>query len=334
MKGGDRGDMQRTLTAGVDREHTADWAMALVPTAMMAVLYYRLVAVVFMTVAVGGALAAAYLLLWCTGRREFVSLWGAVTGGVLAACCLPATAPWWLPALMGGAVAAATVGVSYTRPWRLTFHPALLVLVLVRMALPSVFDRYTVPLQYVSVDDVAVTPLALVKAQAALPEWWRLLFGVHAAAIGEGCAVAILLGFLVLALRRRVRLIAPACLLLTVFGLSWAVYGTASVAAALLLSGGCLLGAWMLSDTVYAPATAADQAVVGVVAGVVTVLVRRFGPWDEGIALGVIAGQALVPVLPYVYRGLAMGWQRFWPLCGRVWAFLSGQFGKLIKKEK
>ncbi len=310
-------DRQATIAS---RERAADWTTALVPTVMMAVLYYRWSAVALMVTAVAGYLAASWLVAWISRQSMPQCIWSSVAPGVLIACTLPATAPWWLSALLGGMVALLVAVMPCAQKIRLSIHPVLPVAMLARAAFPTAVAVYTVPSQFVPVDGVtAATPLALVAAGEPLPEWWRLLFGVHAGAIGDGCAVAILLGFAVLALRRRVRLVAPGCFLATVMLLAWVLYGSWQMALATPLLGGCLLGAWLFADELYAPQTALDQAVVGVIAGAVTVLVRQFGSWSEGVAIGVLTGQLLLPLLSFIYRGtVALRWR----IC------------QLLKKEK
>ena len=141
----------------------------------------------------------------------------ALFGGLTAAFFLPAGAPWWLGALFGGVVAAATALpslVERVKPtWRLAqplVHPVLLSFILVRIVFPARFANYTMPVQFIPVDGLAgATPLAALRG-GEVADLWQLLFGIHAGAIGETCAAVILLAALYLILRRRVRLIAPA----------------------------------------------------------------------------------------------------------------------------
>ncbi len=313
-----------------ERERVLDWLTALLPLLIISVLYYRGQALALQVTAVGGWLMASLLLAWAV-KTPWAELRvaPALLCGLLVAFCLPASAPWWLAALLGGIAAAADAFpalIGRVRPdWRLAqplVQPVLLAYLLVRIVFPAHFTDYTMPVQFIPVDGVAgATPLAALRGGEAA-DLWQLLFGIHAGAIGEGCAVAILLGALYLVLRRRVRLIAPACLLATVALLSWILWGAVGYALYALLAGGVLLAALLFADKATAPAAPCDQIVIGVVAGIITVLVRRFGGWAEGVAVGVLAAQALAPLLPFVYKACRIVWAHLarWVCVVRVWA--------------
>lgn len=313
-----------------DRERTLDWLTALLPLLIISVIYYRGQALALQVTAVGGWLMAALLLAWAV-KTPWTALRvaPAMLCGLLAAFCLPAGAPWWLAALLGGVAAVADALpalVGRVRPaWRIAqplVQPVLLAFLLVRIVFPAHFTDYTMPAQFIPVDGVAgATPLAALRGGEAA-DLWQLLFGIHAGAIGETCAAAILLGALYLILRRRVRLIAPACLLATVALLSWLLWGAVGYALYALLAGGILLAALLFADKATAPAAPRDQIVVGVVAGVITVFIRRFGGWAEGVAVGVLAAQTLAPLLPFLYKVCHIAWTYLarWAHGAWVWA--------------
>ncbi len=331
--------MKMTIDApgaeSVDRARLADWLTAMVPVTVMALLYFRGVTVALWITAVGGYAAAAWLLRCRLDDKAMLGGWAALTYGTMAAFCLSAATAWWLSALLGAVAAMMAAALRYTRRVGIAFHPLIPALLLVRLVFPAAFAVYTVPAQFIPVDGMtAATPLALLRGGEQLPEWWQLIFGVHAGAVGEVCSAALLIGAGYLVLRRRVRLLLPACTLLTVAVLSWAMWGSLSMLWASLLIGGLLPGVLLFADKAYAPAAACDQMVVGVVVGVVTVLIRRFGGWTEGVAAGVLAGQLLIPVLPYVYRILGVFWRWLRPLCCRRAVAISAGIQEVLKKKK
>ncbi len=313
-----------------DRERVLDWLTALLPILLMSVINFRGQALALFVTAIGGYLMAARLLGWAV-KTPLADLRfaPAVLGGMLAAFCLPAGAPWWLSALLGGVVAAAEAAprlVGLAKPdWRLAqplVHPVLLAYLLVRIVFPARFVDYTTPAQFIPVDGVAqATPLAAFHGGEAA-DLWQLTFGVHAGAIGEICAATILLSALYLILRRRIRLIAPACLLATVALLSWILWGAVGYALYALLAGGLLLATLLFADETTAPIAPRDQIVVGIVAGVITALIRRFSGWTEGIAVGVLAAQALAPLLPFIYKICRIVWTHLarWATVAWTWA--------------
>ncbi len=304
----------------LDHDRVLDWLTALLPVLMMSVIYYHVQALALLVTAVGGYLMASRLLAWAQKTSlEDVRFAPALLGGFLAAFCLPDGAPWWLSALFGGIAAAIEAlprFVDKVKPaWCAAcpaVHPVLLAYLLVRVVFPARFAEYTMPAQFVSVDSIAgATPLATLSA-GEVPELWKLMFGVHAGAIGETCAAAILLGVGYLLIRRRIRLIAPACLIATVALLSWILWGAIDYALYALLVGGLLLATLLFADKAISPEAPRDQIVTGVFAGVITVLIRRFGGWAEGVAVGVLAAQMIVPLLPFIYKA-----------CGIVWTYVT-----------
>lgn len=310
-----------------DYEQTLDWLTASVPIVLISVLYYRWSAVALLTLALGGYLMAERLIAWAR-KQDFadVHLTPALPNALFCAFCLSAVAPWWSAALFGGVAAAfAAVPQCIRMRWensrfaKPTVHPVLISIVLIRVLFPSVFAVYTVPTQFRSVDSVtAATPLAALGGEELSLELWQMFFGVHAGAIGETCTAVILLAAVYLLLRRRICLIAPACLLATVALLSWAIWGAPLYA---LLCGGLVLGTLLFADNRYAPSSPRDQAVVGVVAGVVTVLTRCFGTWAEGVALGIVTAQLVTPFLPLVYRVCGFVWRHVSAWCVRAWTW-------------
>ncbi|MBQ4612709.1 MAG: RnfABCDGE type electron transport complex subunit D [Clostridia bacterium] len=310
-----------------DRERTLDWLTALLPVAIVAALYYRLYAAALAVVSVGGYLMAAVLLAWATGRdlREMRVL-PALLSGLLAAFFLPALAPLWAAALFGALAATAEVGLDRLRKlWKIecvampTAHPVALAYLVTRALFPAAFTAATMPAQFSqAADRITVTPLAALRGEEMSLEWWRLFFGVHAGAVGETCTAALLLCAAYLLIRRRIRLVAPGTLLAVVTLLSWVIWGEPLYA---LLGGSLVLAALLLADETYAPVAPLDQTVVGVVAAVITVLVRRFGAWDEGVVLGVAVVQLLVPALPFVYRFCAFVWRHVAAWTSRAWAW-------------
>lgn len=319
-----------------DRERVLDWLTALLPIFLISVIYYRWQALALEVLAVGGYLMAARLFARLSGDDlTQMHIVPALVSGLTAAFCLPATAPAWLPALFGGAVAAAEVflvwlcrKVKWSVP-RLPVHPIILAYAVIRLIIPASFAQYTMPAQFSTPDGMAAaTPLTALGDRSAMVELWKLLFGVHAGAIGETCAAVILLGGLFLVLRRRVRLIAPACMLATVALLSWMIWNAPLYA---LLSGGLMLAALLFADRAYAPQPARDQAVIGVLAGVATVLFRCFSSGTEGVAYGILVAQVTVPFLPFIYKMCRVVWTCCVRWSGMAWSRLRPRAAQLAR---
>ncbi len=280
------------------RDWALDWLTALLPVAMVCVFSYGWAGVVALLTAWGGYLAATVLCNLVLKRElDRDAVWDSVALSALVALCLPPAAAVWLAPLAGGIVGVLTAFGSRARELagnhRLPLcHPVAVTVVLLRLLVPAMADGYVLPMQWRGLDAVsAATPLAALGSGETTHSIWYLLFGVRGGAMGEICALAVLIGALFLVLRRRVRLIAPACMLATVALLSWIVWGMPLYA---LLAGSVLPAAVLLADRRYAPRHYAAQIIAGVVAGAVTVWMRAASGWTEGTAVGLMAAATAV----------------------------------------
>lgn len=306
----------RTDGGRQQREKALDWLTGLVPVLLISVYYYHWRAAALELLSVGGYLAAEFLLARPCGRsHRAVRLPEALMSGLLAAFCLPAETPLWPAALLGGLAAVlAEAPTLISRRWpdsRLAYpliHPVPAAFLLMRVVFSDVVTGYAVPIPWQGIDTIATaTPLAALSGGMEAPARWQLLYGIHAGTIGEVCLPAIGLSFLYLLLRRRTRVIAPAVMLGTISLLSlifWhsPLYG--------LLAGSAMMAALLLSDRTYAPVSIGEQVLCGLIAGVVTVLIRRFGPWAEGTAAALLLAQGASPTYPTALRGLSRAVRR------------------------
>ena len=135
--------------------------------------------------------------------------------------------------------------------------------------------------------------------------FWTLLLGNHGGCIGETCALALLLGGAYLLLRGVITWQTPVCFVGTVFVLSL-ILGQDAVRQ--ILSGGVLLGAFfMATDYVTAPQTYWGRALFGIGAGLLTVLIRFYGAYAEGVSFAILFMNILTPYLTRWTRTKPLG---------------------------
>ena len=150
----------------------------------------------------------------------------------------------------------------------------------------------------------SATPLAML-AKGEHVDYLTLLLGHHGGCIGETCALALLLGFAYLLIRRVVTWQTPVCFVGTVFLLSL-ILGQDALAQ--VLSGGLLLGAiFMATDYSTSPCTAWGKVLFGIGAGLLTVLIRFYGAYAEGVSFAILFMNILTPYLTRWTRTKPLG---------------------------
>lgn len=218
----------------------------------------------------------------CTIR----DLSAAVTG-VLLAFNLPVSIPLW-QVVFGALVAIVVVKQLFGGLGKNFANPAITARIVMVIAFAGTMTHWTV-------DGVSsATPLATMAAgeNVALVD---LLLGRHGGCIGETCAIALLIGLGYLLYRKVITWHTPVAMVGTVFVLM-ALLGENPVHQ--VLSGGLLLGAiFMATDYVTTPSTPAGRVVFGVGAGILTVLIRKFGAYPEGVSFAILFMNILTPYI-------------------------------------
>ncbi len=313
-----------------DKERVLDWLTALTPMLIMSLVYYWMDAAALYVTAIGGYLMASVLMARLAAvNLAQLRLSPALFCGFLSAFCLPVGSPWWISALMGGVAAVVVMTPLCARRVHATswlaqplVQPPLVALVLIRLLFPAAFSLYQMPEQFAALDTTGLAaPFAAWGETAPPTDWWRLWFGAYGGAIGQTCVAAVLLAGAYLLIRRRLRLIAPACMLAVIAALSWMLWGEAWYALYALFIGGVVFAALLLADKTYAPKAPLDQAIVGCVAGAVTVLLWQRTSWTEGAALGVLVAELLTPCLPFLYTVFGITWAWIKPYLVRFFRF-------------
>ena len=232
----------------------------------------------------------------------------AVVTGTLLAYCLPVTVPLWI-LIIGDFFAIIIVKELFGGLGKNFMNPALAGRVFL-FSWPVVMNTWMTPLSYSSFFSISTadavtsaTPLASMSG-GVLPEGTTLLqnfLGQVGGSLGEVSTFALLLGAVYLLIRRVITLHIPLSFLLTVAVLSflfpqgnprflWTGWQ--------LCSGGVILGAcFMANDYVTSPVNPKAQIVYGVGCGLLTVFIRRFGSYAEGVSYAILIMNATVWLL-------------------------------------
>ena len=213
----------------------------------------------------------------------------AVVTGIILAFNLPATIPLW-QAAFGALVAIVVVKQLFGGIGKNFANPAATARIVLFLSFSGTMSAFPKLADAVS----SATPLAQMNAGES-PALLDLLLGRHGGCLGETCALTLILGGVYLLFRRVITWHAPVALIATVFLSTWAL-GADPLHH--VLSGGVILAAFfMITDYATSPSTAWGKILFGVGCGLITVLIRLYGNYPEGMSFAILLMNILTPYL-------------------------------------
>ncbi|MDR0976652.1 MAG: RnfABCDGE type electron transport complex subunit D [Prevotellaceae bacterium] len=286
--------------------------IALVPAFLVSLWAFGLGALVVTATSV----LACLFFEWAIGRyllkqpTTSITDGSAVITGVLLAFNLPSNLPIWI--IIIGALFAIGVGkMSFGGLGCNPFNPALVGRVFLLLSFPVQMTSWPVVGQGMAYADAATgaTPLALMKqimhgaaGVGDLPSSLNLLLGNNPGSLGEISALALLLGLAYLLWKKIITWHIPVSILLTVFvftGIMHLADPRVYVSPVYhLLTGGLMLGAiFMATDYVTSPMSKKGMLIYGVCIGALTVVIRLFGAYPEGMSFAILIMNAFTPLI-------------------------------------
>lgn len=294
-----------------------DVIIALLPAVAVSIYYFGFSAIKLVLVGVISCMLVEFLIqkFLFKGKCTICDYSAALTG-VLLALNLPPNSPWWLM-VIGAIVAIGVAKMTFGGLGQNLFNPALVGRVFLLVSFPVLMTDWTAPASFfgASIDAASgATPLALVKEAVAAgtpiseifannPQlsYSQLLFARIGSA-GEVSAIALLLGFVYLLVRRVIKPHITLSIWATVFvfsGILWLCNPEQFTDPVFnLLTGGLLLGSiFMATDYVTSPMSEKGMIIFGVGIGLLTILIREFGAYPEGISFAILIMNATVPLI-------------------------------------
>ena len=287
--------------------------IALIPAFLVSLYFFGLGALIVTATSV----AACLFFEWAIGKflmkKETTTICdgSAVITGVLLAFNLPSNLPIWIIIL--GALFAIGVGkMAFGGLGNNPFNPALAGRVFLLLSFPVQMTSWPVVGQLTAYTDAttAATPLNLMKQIAGgniealkdLPSSFDLLIGNNGGCLGEVSALALLLGLAYMLWKKIITWHIPISILATVFvfsGIMHLVDPELYVSPVLqLLTGGLMLGAiFMATDYVTSPMSKKGMLIYGVCIGLLTVIIRLFGAYPEGMSFAILIMNAFTPLI-------------------------------------
>ncbi|HIT49267.1 MAG TPA: RnfABCDGE type electron transport complex subunit D [Candidatus Coprenecus stercoripullorum] len=302
------------------RKIMRDVLIALAPSVIVSVYFFGFKAIELVLVGAVTCMGVEYLVQKYIMRvKPSVSDLSAAVTGVLLALNLPPNAPWWVM-LIGSIVAIGVAKLTFGGLGHNVFNPALVGRVFLLVSFPAIMTDWTLPDGWFrpEVDAISgATPLSIIneglasgltlsQIMANHPEidlsWTQMLFAKTGGSIGELSSFALILGFVYLLARKVIRPHITLSILLTVAALTfifWQINPDKYTDPLFnILSGGVLIGSiFMATDYVTSPMTAKGMVIYGVGIGLITVLIRYFGSYPEGISFAILIMNSVVPLI-------------------------------------
>lgn len=283
-----------------------DVILALLPALIAGIALQGVRALVVTLISVAAAVAAEGLYRLFTKQYQTIADGSAVLTGLLLAMTLPATVPYWIPAV-GAVFAVVVVKAMCGGLGQNIFNPALAARAFLMLLWPAYLVRFApAGVKFGLLDGAdlvaSATPLHHMQIPALPEETLGAMFlGNVGGTIGEVSTLALLLGGAYLLARKVITVRIPAAYLGTVAVLTLVFHKTDNALlwmAYQLCSGGVVLGAvFMATDYVTSPTTKVGQILYGVGCGVLTVVFRYTGLYPEGVTYAILLMNAVVWIL-------------------------------------
>lgn len=303
-----------------------DVVLALLPAFFVSIFVFGISALIVTSVAIISCLLFEYLIQKYLLKTEVtIGDGSALITGILLAFNLPSILPIWM-VVAGSLVAIGIAKLSFGGLGYNIFNPALVGRVFLLISFPVQMTLWPTAIKNnITISDAVTgaTPLGIVKEgllygetmadlSAKIPSNMDLFLGVMGGSLGEMSAFALLVGGLYLIARKVISWHIPFVMLATMAlmtGIFWYI-DPEHYASPLfhLLSGGAILGAFfMATDLVTSPVTKTGMVIFAVGIGIITVVIRLFGAYPEGVSFAILIMNAFVPLINKFFKPRRFG---------------------------
>ena len=287
--------------------------MALLPALAASLWFFGLGAAIVMLTSVASCVFFEWAIAKFILKRERITITdgSAVLTGMLLGFNLPSNLPIWI--IIIGALVAIGIGkMTFGGLGCNPFNPALAGRIFLLISFPVQMTSWPEIKQYMAYTDAttAATPLSLMQTAIAtgdasvleqLPSLEEMLLGAMGGSLGEVSALMLLLGTVFMLWKKIITWHIPVSILGTVAVFSTALHLWSPAYAhplAVLMSGGLILGAcFMATDYVTSPMSHRGQLIYGVCIGLLTVVIRNWGAYPEGMSFAIFTMNAFTPLI-------------------------------------
>ena len=290
--------------------------IAMLPALAISIYFFGMGAIIVTLTAVVSCLAFEWLIQKYMLKQEpSISDGSALVTGILLAFNVPTSLPIWI-IIVGSLVAIGVGKMSFGGLGNNPFNPALVGRVFLLISFPVQMTSWPIPTGFNNSYTDAVTgatPLGVMKEGIGagesvsvimdkIPSHMELFYGHMGGSMGEIAAVALILGFGYMLFKKVIKIHIPISIFLTIAiftGILWFVNPESNADPLFhLLTGGVMLGAiFMATDYATSPMSVKGMWVYGIGIGLMTVSIRVFGAYPEGISFAILIMNAFVPLI-------------------------------------
>lgn len=299
--------------------------IALVPAFIISVLFFGMKALNVTAIAVISCVLFEYVIQkFVLKIQTTITDGSAIITGILLAFNVPSNLPPWI-IILGSFVAIAIGKMSFGGLGNNPFNPALVSRVFLLISFPVEMTSWPTPsFMNLTVDtQTGATPLSIIKGGLAqgqtmieviqnIPSTLDLFTGQVAGSIGEVSALAIIIGGLFMIYKKIITWHIPFSFILSSFifsGSLWLIDCNLYINPLFhIITGGLMLGAFfMATDMVTSPMSSRGMLVYGTGCGLLTILIRVFGAYPEGVSFAILIMNAITPIINILFKPKRFG---------------------------
>ena len=284
-----------------------DVLIALSPATVAGIVLFGWKALLTICVCVATAVLSEFVFNLIVKKKQTVSDLSAAVTGLLLALIIPTTANVW-HCIVGSVFAIIVVKCLFGGIGCNFANPAVTARVMLLIAFAGSIGG-GVSTNFADIT-ASATPLEVIKMEKneVLPSLIDMLLGNRGGAIGETCAIALILGGVYLIVRKVIHWHTPVIYIGTVFVLSLIIEQNFTAALYQVLGGGLLIAAFfMITDYVTTPINTLGKMVFAFGCGVITVLIRFFGSYPEGVSFAILIMNIVSPYIEKLCAGKPLG---------------------------
>lgn len=294
-----------------------DVIIALSPSLLVSIYFFGFSAIKLALVGIISCVAVEYVIQkYVIKSTKTINDYSAALTGLLLALNLPPNSPWWL-IVIGSIVAIGVAKMTFGGLGQNLFNPALVGRVFLLVSFPVIMTDWTIPVSWFREGADAssgATALSIVKEglakglnmdqifQANHFSYAEMLFSKIGGSVGEVSALALIAGFIYLLVRKVIKPHIPLSIIgsvIVITGIFWLIdpqqYADPIFS---VLTGGILIGSiFMATDYVTSPMSKSGMILYGIGIGFLTIMIRYFGSYPEGISFAILIMNACVPLI-------------------------------------